>query len=48
MKDDDDPWWKELLTNELLWVVVAVLGILGLAFTWPRNEAAHRRREDRL
>ena len=32
MRDDDDPLWKQIVTNELLWVVVAVLLILGVAF----------------
>ena len=29
---DDDPLWLRIVTNEILWVAVAVLGILGLAF----------------
>jgi len=32
MRDDDDPLWKRIVTNELLWVVVAALLILGVAF----------------
>lgn len=32
MRDDDDPLWKRIATNELLWVVVAALLILGVAF----------------
>ena len=32
MHEDDDPIWKEILTNEILWVVVAVVGVLILAF----------------
>jgi len=32
MREDDDPLWKEILTNEILWVVVAVVAILALAF----------------
>jgi len=32
MREEDDPLWKEILTNELLWVVVAVILILGVAF----------------
>lgn len=29
---DDDPLWKRIVTNEILWVVVAALVVLGLAF----------------
>jgi ABC-type sugar transport system permease subunit len=32
MRQEDDPLWKEILTNEILWVVVAVILILVLAF----------------
>jgi hypothetical protein len=32
MRDDDDPLWKEILTNEMVWVVLGVLLILALAF----------------
>jgi hypothetical protein len=32
MHDDDDPLWKRIVTNELLWVVVAIVLILGVAF----------------
>jgi hypothetical protein len=32
MRDDDDPLWKEILTNEILWVVLGALLILALAF----------------
>ncbi len=32
MRDDDDPLWKEILTNEILWVVVAVIIVLIVAF----------------
>jgi len=32
MRDDDDPLWKEILTNEILWVVVAVILVLVIAF----------------
>jgi len=33
MRDDgDDPLWKEILTNEFLWVVVAAILILIVAF----------------
>jgi hypothetical protein len=30
--DSEDPLWKEILTNELLWVAVAALVILAIAF----------------
>lgn len=29
---DDDPAWKRLLGNEILWVVLAAALILGVAF----------------
>lgn len=32
MRDDDDPLWKEILTHEILWVVVAVIIVLVIAF----------------
>ena len=32
MHEEDDPLWKEILTNEILWVVVGAVLILGLAF----------------
>ena len=32
MRDDDDPLWKQIVTNEMLWVVVAVILILAVAF----------------
>jgi len=32
MRDDDDPLWKEILTNEMVWVVLGVILILALAF----------------
>ena len=32
MRDDDDPLWKEILTHEILWVVVAITLVLVLAF----------------
>jgi len=32
MRDDDDPLWKEILTNEILWVVVAAIIVLVIAF----------------
>jgi hypothetical protein len=30
--EDDDPLWKEILTSEILWVIVAALVILAVAF----------------
>jgi len=30
--EDDEPLWKRIVTNEILWVAIAALGILGLAF----------------
>ncbi len=32
MDDDADPVWKRIVTNEILWVAIAALAILGLAF----------------
>jgi ABC-type sugar transport system permease subunit len=32
MRDDGDPLWKEILTNEILWVVIAVIIVLVIAF----------------
>ena len=32
MRDDDDPLWKEILTHEILWVVVGVVIVLVIAF----------------
>ncbi len=32
MDEDDDPLWKRIVTNEILWVAVAAAVILGLAF----------------
>jgi hypothetical protein len=35
MTDDfegDDPPWKRVLTNDTLWLIVAALVILGVAF----------------
>ncbi len=31
-EEDDEPLWKAILTHEILWVVLAALVILGLAF----------------
>lgn len=33
MEEDDDPVWKRIVTNEILWVVIAAAIILGIAFT---------------
>jgi hypothetical protein len=32
VQEDDDPLWKRVLTNEILWLVIAAIVILGLAF----------------
>ena len=32
MHEEDDPLWKEILSHELLWVIVVVILILVLAF----------------
>jgi len=32
VEEDDDPLWKRIVTNEILWVSVAALVILGIAF----------------
>jgi hypothetical protein len=32
MRDEDEPLWKEILTHEILWVVIGILLILALAF----------------
>jgi hypothetical protein len=32
MRDDDDPLWKRIVTNENLWVALAILLILAAAF----------------
>ena len=33
MEEDDDPVWKRILTNEILWVAIAAAIILGIAFS---------------
>jgi hypothetical protein len=33
MEEDDDPVWKQILTNEILWVAIAAALILGIAFS---------------
>ena len=30
--EDDDPLWLRIATNEILWVALAALIILGIAF----------------
>ena len=30
--DDDDPLWKRIFLNEILWVVIVILVILAIAF----------------
>jgi hypothetical protein len=30
--EDDDPIWKRIVTNEILWVVIVAAIILSLAF----------------
>lgn len=32
VQEDDDPLWKRIVTNEILWLVVAAALILGTAF----------------
>ncbi len=32
MHEEDDPLWKEILTNEILWVAIAAALVLTLAF----------------
>ena len=32
MRDDDDPLWKQIVTNEILWVVVGAVVVLAIAF----------------
>jgi hypothetical protein len=32
VEEDDDPVWKRILTNEILWVAIAAAIILGIAF----------------
>jgi hypothetical protein len=32
VEEEDDPLWLRIVTNEILWVTIAALGILGLAF----------------
>ncbi len=32
MRDDDDPLWKQIVTHEILWVVVGAVLVLAIAF----------------
>jgi hypothetical protein len=32
VNEDDDPVWLRIVTNEILWVAVAAVIILGIAF----------------
>jgi hypothetical protein len=32
VQEDDDPLWKRILTNETLWLILAAIVILGIAF----------------
>ena len=32
VEEDDDPVWLRIATNEILWVAVAAVLILGIAF----------------
>jgi len=32
VEEDDDPLWLRIVTNEILWVAVAAVVILGIAF----------------
>ena len=45
--DDDDPLWRRIFLNEILWVVIVILVILAIAFhlaTSPSEEAESRSR----
>ena len=33
VEEEDDPLWMRIVTNEILWVCIAALLILGIAFT---------------
>ncbi len=37
MDVDDDPLWKRIVTNEILWVILAAVTILALAFTFATS-----------
>jgi uncharacterized phage infection (PIP) family protein YhgE len=50
VQEDDDPLWKRILTNEILWLVIAAIVILGLAFhlaTSPSPETPRSQTESR-
>jgi hypothetical protein len=32
VEEEDDPLWLRIVTNEILWVAVAAILILGIAF----------------
>ena len=32
VEEEDDPLWQRIETNEILWVAVAAILILGIAF----------------
>ena len=32
VQEDDDPLWKKIVTNETLWLAIAAILILGIAF----------------
>ena len=32
VEDDDEPLWKRIVTNEMLWLAIVCLGILAAAF----------------
>ena len=32
VQEDDDPLWKRIVTNEILWLVIVALAILAVAF----------------
>jgi hypothetical protein len=32
VEEEDDPLWRRIVTNEILWVAVAAILILGIAF----------------
>ena len=32
VNEDDDPLWLRIVTNEIIWVAIAALIILGIAF----------------
>ena len=41
VQEDDEPFWKKIVTNETLWLVIAAIVILTIAFhlaTSPSGE----------